>query len=66
MAVNKKDIFRIKEEMELPSNLPNAFQIKIRLNFHVALRSRITDIRYHVFPASVTLYHTAERNRIFK
>lgn len=27
MAVNKKDIFRIKEEMELPSNLPNAFQI---------------------------------------
>ena len=27
MAVNKKDIFRIKEEMELPGNLPNAFQI---------------------------------------
>ncbi|MCH5248926.1 MAG: DUF3794 domain-containing protein [Lachnospiraceae bacterium] len=25
MSVNKKDIFRIKEEMELPSNLPNAF-----------------------------------------
>lgn len=27
MAENKKDIFRIKEEMELPSNLPNAFQM---------------------------------------
>lgn len=27
IAVNKKDIFRIKEEMELPSNLPNIFQI---------------------------------------
>ncbi|MCM1037743.1 MAG: DUF3794 domain-containing protein [Ruminococcus sp.] len=27
MAVNKKDIFRIKEEMELPSNMPNAFQL---------------------------------------
>lgn len=27
MAVNKKDIFRIKEEMELPGSLPNAFQI---------------------------------------
>lgn len=27
IAVNKKDIFRIKEEMELPNNLPNAFQI---------------------------------------
>ncbi len=27
MAVNKKDIFRIKEEMELPGNLPNAFNI---------------------------------------
>ncbi|MCM1048810.1 MAG: DUF3794 domain-containing protein [Clostridiales bacterium] len=27
MAVNKKDIFRIKEEMELPSNLPNAFRL---------------------------------------
>lgn len=27
MSVNKKDIFRIKEEMELPSNLPNAFRL---------------------------------------
>ena len=27
MTVNKKDIFRIKEEMELPGNLPNAFNI---------------------------------------
>lgn len=27
MTVNKKDIFRIKEEMELPSNLPNAFRL---------------------------------------
>ncbi len=27
IAVNKKDIFRIKEEMELPSNLPNIFQV---------------------------------------
>lgn len=27
IAVNKKDIFRIKEEMELPSNLPNVFQV---------------------------------------
>lgn len=26
-AVNIKDIFRIKEEMELPSHLPNAFQM---------------------------------------
>ncbi|MDD6811079.1 MAG: DUF3794 domain-containing protein [Lachnospiraceae bacterium] len=26
-AVSKKDIFRIKEEMELPSHLPNAFSI---------------------------------------
>ena len=35
MAVNKKDIFRIKEEMELPSNLPNIFQVvwhSIQLN----------------------------------
>lgn len=27
VAVNKKDIFRIKEEMELPGNLPNVFQV---------------------------------------
>ena len=27
VAVNIKDIFRIKEEMELPSHLPNAFQM---------------------------------------
>ena len=27
VAVNIKDIFRIKEEMELPSHLPNAFQL---------------------------------------
>ena len=27
VAVNKKDIFRIKEEMTLPANLPNAFHM---------------------------------------
>ena len=27
IAVNKKDIFRIKQEMELPGNLPNVFQV---------------------------------------
>ena len=40
------------------------FSVEILPHLHIALSQAVTDIRYHIFPASVALYDSAEWHRV--